>query len=349
MPVYSERELIPFVNELEARLMSANREIEDWSESKGSILNSISKVGSNTTRSTTALVKADEALAEIGTATFDIVASRGQRLKKLIDNLKEEMVEIAKDTEGRSSSDPRINKEIDNAVSEVDGIIKDGLKLDYRLQKITDIALEGKDISDKDLIIPYVYELQEVTSREIQIPLLEGAAFVSGEVTVLDQNKNPILHPAGEIIHGTITKEGIVSLNYLPLEVIKLYFPVEMALKDVPHDIMFYMIDTLVQKNSQNMQDLLTFQKEQQDILSDIQAMQGQDWTVDFSIMQNHKEIIQEQITPKGLYIEIIDGKAHAFFSYNDHKNLSHFELEKWDEEQKKYVPFDGDRGIIPK
>ncbi|MBR2245610.1 hypothetical protein [Oceanobacillus profundus] len=351
MPVYSTRELIPFVNGLEEMLINVEKELNTWSTSKGAIINSIPKITQNTNLSTTALIKADEALSEIGSATFEIIANRGVRLKTLIDELRSEMIEIAKNTEGVGSAytDPRIKAEIDNAVSSVDGIISDGLKLDYRLQKITKTAMEGKSIAEKDMIIPTSHKEEQMTSKETQAPYFDGVRFVEGEVTVLDEYKRPILHPVGEIIHGTIDESGKIALNYMPLQPVVLYYPIEVDFKDVPKDMVFFLMDTLVAKNSEYMQQILIFSEQQQNVLREIQAMKGKDWTVDFSIMKNHQDIIKESITPKGLQIEMVDGQANLTFSYNDHPNISHFEVERWSEEENKFVPYDGGQGVIQK
>lgn len=352
MPIYNSRDLIPFVNKLEEDLIRYQEELETWSQSRGNIMNSIGNIPSLTNIATSALVKADEALSELGTATFGIIAGRGMRLKTLLDNLKEEMIEIAKNVDGNGSGkgyDPRINAEINNAVSEVDGIIEDGLKLDYRLRQITKQAAKGEELSLKDFIIPTIVEITEPTVKEFQLEPIEGAEFVEGEVTVLNENKEPVMHPVGEIVHGTISEEGVVNLNYLPLESVKLYFPVRMALKDVPEEVLYYLMDSFNRKGEQYLADILELKDNQQKILSDIQAMKGNNWTVDFSIMKNHQAIVEEAITPKGLHTEIIDGMAHLTFSHNDHPYLSHFEIERWDEKENKFIPYDEEQGVVHK
>lgn len=351
MPVYNSRDLIPFVNELERQLLEMQEELATWSQSKGQILSSIRHIPNNTNLATSALVKADEALTELLTATYQVVANRGQRLKTLIDNLKEEMLYIAEniDVKGESGYDERIYAEINNAVSEVDGIIEDGLKLDYRLRQITEQATKGGELSSKEFILPIVHELHEPITVEFQIDPIEGAEFLEGEVTVLDMNGEPVIHPSGQLIHGVITENGVVTLNALPTQPVKLYFPVRMALRNVPEEIALYIMDSFNQKSSHFMRDILELKETQQKLLTDIRAMKGENWTVDFSIMKNHRDLVEEAITPKGLHTEIIDGMAHLTFSYNDHPYLSHFEIEKWDEEQKKFVPYDGNQGIVQK
>jgi uncharacterized protein YueI/gas vesicle protein len=352
MPVYNTRDLIPFVNELEARINGMNVEVDEWRREKGRILTSLDTINSNKVRSTTALVKADEALTELNTATFDIVAQRGQRLKTLIENLKKQMFEIAQTAGGGKAVgyDERINAEIDNAVSSVEAEVEDGLKLDYRLRKIQEIAMEGKTLSEKDLYLPYVYELDhDLDQTTITLPTLEGIQFLQGDVTVLRMNGDIITDGEGNIISGTINEQGVVTLTAAPKEEVKLYFPVQMELKEIPKDFLLIFMQMVVQKNSEYMRQIAKFQNTLSDIVKDIQAMKGENWTVDFSIMRNHQDIIKESITPKGLQVEVKNGMVHASFSYNDHPYLSHFVLEKWNEDTQQWEPFDGAHGIVYK
>ena len=352
MPVYNTRELIPFVNELEARINGMNVEVDEWRKEKGRILTSLDTINSNRVRSTTALVKADEALTELNTATFDIVAQRGQRLKTLIENLKKQMFDIAQEAgSGKAVGyDERINAEIDNAVSSVEAEVEDGLKLDYRLRKIQEIAMEGKTLSEKDLYLPYVYELDhDLDQTTISLPPLGGIEFLQGEVAVLRMNGDIITDEEGNIISGTIDEKGVVTLTAAPKEEVKLYFPVQMELKEIPKDFLLIFMQMMVQKNSEYMRQIAKFQNTLADIIKDIQAMKGENWTIDFSIMRNHQDIIKESITPKGLQIEVKNGMVHASFSYNDHPYLSHFVLEKWNEDTQQWEPFDGAHGIVYK
>jgi F0F1-type ATP synthase membrane subunit b/b' len=351
MPVYNTRDLIPFVNELESRINGMNVEVDEWRREKGRILTSLDTINSNKTRATTALVKADEALTELNTATYDIVAQRGQRLKKLIESLKQQMFIIAQEAGGgKAGYDERINAEIDNAVSSVDAMVEDGLKLDYRLRKIQELAMEGKTLSEKELFLPYVYEInQNLDQTNFTVPDIDGIQFVNGDVTVLTIDADIILDGAGSLITGVIDETGNIVLSAPPKQPIKCYFPVQMDLKDIPSDFLLIFMQMVVQKNSHYMQQIAKFQNTLNDILRDIQAMKGENWTVDFSIMRNHQDIIKESITPKGLQVEVKNGMAHATFSYNDHPHLSHFILEKWNEQTQQWEPFDGQYGIIYK
>lgn len=350
MPVYSQKDLIPFVNDLEAKLNLMNSDVTEWRKRKGELYTGLSDIATNKYRSLNAMVKADEALAELSTATFEIVATKGKKLKTLLDSLKDQMYEIAKEGGGGGTGfDPRINAEIDNAVSSVDAVIEDGLKLDYRLRTIYDTAAAGKSLSEKELFMPYFIEVEHMESNIADVPVDEGIEFVNGDVTVLDINGDVILDNNAQIVTGTINTRGHIVLSYPPFKTAKLFFPVRMAMKDIPEDFLYLFVNTLIQKNSKAMQDIVTFQRTLQGVITDITAMKGKNWTADFSIMKNHMDIVKETITPKGLQVEIKEGMAHATFSYNDHPYLSHFILEKLDEESGEWVAHDGDAGIIPK
>ena len=95
MPVYNSRDLIPFVNNLEVRIDGMVESIESWDASKGKIMTSMRDIEGNKSRSSLAMAKADEALQEISSATYDATVGRGSRLKEIIDNLKDEMIEVA--------------------------------------------------------------------------------------------------------------------------------------------------------------------------------------------------------------------------------------------------------------
>jgi hypothetical protein len=352
MPIYNTRDLIPFVNELEARIDGMFVEVDEWRREKGRLLTSLDTISSNRTRSTTALVKADEALAELNSATFEIVAQRGQRLKTLIDQLKAQMFSIAEEVAGssRAGYDERINAEIDNAISSVEAEIEDGLKLDYRLQMIQQIAVEGQALNDKELYMPYVYEwTTNLDQTQIVVPETDGVVFVQGDVTVLTFDGNIVQDEEGNLITGTIDEQGKVTVTASPKQKVKLYFPVQMAFKDVPKDFLLMFMQMMIQKNSEYMKQIAKFQTTLNGLLKDIQAMKGENWTIDFSIMKNHQDIIKESITPKGLQVEVKNGMVHATFSYNDHPYLSHFILERWNEDTKQWEPFDGQNGIIYK
>jgi hypothetical protein len=279
------------------------------------------------------MVKAEDALAEINNATFGVLAAKGQKLSKLIDGIKGSVIDsISKSgIAGGGAGDANVNQEVYNAIASVDFEIEDGLKLDYRIRQIQEKA----QVSDKDFIMPFKYEtVSSLTSNSITITPEDGTEFVAGDVTVLDSTgERGILGSNNALILGRIDDKGVITLDEAPNQPVKLYYPVRLKFKDVPEDFVYTLIQTMVSKTSPLMEMILKFEILLSSISNDIQAMKGQDWTADFSIMRNQQDIVKESITPKGLMLQVQDGMVHATFSYSDHPYLDHFELEKWNEE----------------
>lgn len=352
MPIYSTRDLIPFVNQLEAKIIDMNSSVDQWDAEKYKLINASKKVDNNYKTAIGALVRADEALAEIGTATFKSTARRGKRLEDTLNELRNEMFEIAAQVEGTGGGGELTGgmfyEELNNAISSVDPTINDGIKLDYRLRDLQDQAAKGIQLSNKELIVAYKHEVDTVV-KPFTLPPEEGIIYVGGDVTVLNQEGNPMLDAGGKIITGTIDPTGLITVTADVLEPSTLYFPVQMKLKDIPDDFLYLFMEQMVKKNSRIMETVLGVEEKINAILKDIEYMKGVDWTPDFSIMKNHQELVKEGITPKGLQVEVKDGMAHATFSYNDHPYLSHFVMERWDEETKTWIPYDGVNGIIQK
>lgn len=349
MPITDTRNIIPFVNNLEARIVSFENDLRSWNENKSEIISIVPRVSQNRSQAISAIVKAEEALAELNTATFGVVASKGQRLKKLLDDLKQSVYEIAQNATPSSFSD-RYAQEIDHAVSEVDSMVQDGLKLDYRLRQIQEKAQVGVDQSNKEIVVPYKHEIaSNLNSISVQVPEQEGVQFIEGDVTVLNESGDKgILDANGNLITGRINSEGYIVLSAIPRQPVNLYFPVKMQQKNVPEDVLYFLLNTVVQKTSPLMEQLMRFEQTLTDIISDIANMKGINWTVDHSIMSNHQNIVKEAITPKGLDLEVRDGMIYVRFSYNDHPYLSHFVLERLDSNN-KWQPYDGEQGIINK
>jgi hypothetical protein len=352
MPIYNTRDLLPFVNQLEVSILAMNDSISQWDSNKNKLISSIAKTDSTYVTAMSALVRADEAMAEIGTATFKSTAQRGKRLEDTLNNLRAEMYEIAEMVGGNggggSLTEGMFFDELNNAIASVDVTIEDGLKLDYRLRELQDMALTGGDLASKNVHMPYKFEVSE-PAMQMVIPEDSEIIFVEGEVTVLNAEGDPFLDEHLKIITGTIDGFGNVTLSALPPEPHIMYFPVKMNLKDIPEDFLYLFLQQIIQKNSRVMEVVLGFEKQLGLILDDIQLMKGTQWTPDYSIMRNHQDVVKEGITPKGLNVQVIDGMAHLTFSHNDHPHLSHFVVEKWDEETKRFVPYDGINGIVQK
>ena len=354
MPISSSKEIIPFVNELERRIDQMEPMLETWEEEKDRILSKVNLVDGINNRTYTAVNKAEEALGEISSATYGVIANKNQKLKKVIDGLKESIENIALNGGsgggGEGAYDPRINAEIDNAVSQVEEMVSDGLKLDYRLREILACAEVGQSMALKQLIMPMKLSFDAAQNGLVfSAPKQEGVHFITGDVTVLDKDMMPLVDANKKLIRGKINEDGLITITENPNKAMTFFYPVKLAFKDTPEELMYMILDMVVAKNSLYMEKMVLIETAISQLQSDIVMMKGANWTVDFSIMKNHQDIVKESITPKGLSVEVIDGKVHATFSYNDHEFLSHHVLEKWDEETKQFIPYDGKSGIIEK
>jgi hypothetical protein len=352
VPISNTKDVIPFVNQLETKLIEVEAGLTTWAQNRSQILDAIPQVERNRVSAISAIVKAEDALAEINTATYGVVAAKGQRLKKLLDDLKKQVVEIAQNAGGGGGSVPKFfSDEINNAISQVDSVVPDGLKLDYRLRKIQEMSSSGGAIGDKEIIMPFKHEVTEdLTTTTVQVPEEDGVEFVVGEVTVMESDGvRGILDEAGNMITGAINASGNIVLSSIPNKPVLLYFPVRLKFKDVPDNFLMLLVETVISKSSPLMELILKLEKMMNDLADDIFSMKGSNWTADFSIMRNHQDLVKESITPKGLTISVQSGLVHATWAYNDHPSLSHFIVEKWDKDTNGWVAYDGEAGVVGK
>lgn len=355
MPITNSRDLIPMVNKLEEKIEEMNLSLGDWEREKYKILNLSSKFDATSNNAMTALIRADEALTEISTACFSSTANRGKRLEDTLVQLKNEVYKIASSVggNGNGTGGGELTKgvlfdELNNAIASVDVNIEDGLKLDYRLRQLQEMALANVEKINKELYIPYKHNV-DVEEESFSIIKANGVVFIDGDVSVLTSDGMPARDEYNRFVKGSITEKGVVTLSTISQKGWVLYFPVRMQFKDIPEDFLYIFLQQMVQKNSKITQILFDLEEVVQSVQEDMKSMKGASWTADFSIMRNHQDVVKEGITPKGLQVQVQDGMANVSFSYADHPHLSHFILEKWDESKKDYVPFDGKQGIVSK
>ena len=358
MPIssVSSSVLLPFVNNLEKQTQELAVLIEDWSKNRTKVLTLPNEMVSVNYRITTALAQASNAMSEIGNATVGVNATTPNKLRTLIDGLRKEMVTIAENTEGLGGSggsgayDERINAEIDNALASVDETIPEGLKLDYRLRQLQEMAMGGGGGGSlKDIVFPYCTDtIVPVYESAYALPITEEIIYLDGDVTVLDEALRPI-YVQGVMISGRIDTHGVIQFNQPPRERVNLYYPVEMQFADTPKDFLMVFLDLVLTKNSALYKSIAAINEEMGDISEVLRSMQGKDWTSEFSIMRNHQELIREAITPRGLNISVDAEKVHMTFSYSDHEHLSHFIGEVYNEDTGEWEPYNGTDGIISK
>lgn len=357
MPIYTSKDLIPFVNQLETKLGEVQESLVSWSSNQFKVINTVNRVDGIYANALQALVKADEALSEIGTATFTSTAARGKRLEDTLKKLKKDIFTSIENGDivgiggggGGELTEGMFYDELNNAIADIDPTIEDGLKLDYRLRKIQEMASKGSKLSEQDIWLPHKLEAGTLTDTNVLGELHEGERFVSGEVTILTADLMPATSDLNEFIEGTIDDKGNIVLNHIPSGDVFLYYPVEIDFNRIPKDFVFLFFDMLLDKSSPLMKTLVSVEKELKQVQDDLVYMKGERWTPDFSIMRNHQDLIKEAIAPKGVYVNVKDGKSTLSFSFSDHPMLSHFVAEVWNEDEKRYVPANEDGGKISK
>lgn len=356
MPIYSSKDLIQFVNNLEQQVLAAEKSVASWDKNKNTITSAVGRIDGINANTIQALVKADEALSEIGGATFTSTAIRGKRLDDVIKKMKADLLRIIAEGTGGGAgggggalTEGVFFDELNNAIADVDSTIQDGLKLDYRIREIYDMSLSGSKLSERDIYLPHKLEVPAMTSVTTQGEVIEGQRFVQGVVTVLDQNQMPVLDLNGELIVGFIDETGFITLTEVPHESVILYYPVEIDMKDIPKDFVYLFFNMLLDKTSPIMKTIVTIDETLNQIQEDLTYMKGVRWTPDFSIMRNHEEIVKEIVTPKGVHVRVENGQSVMSFSYTDNDAISHFVAEYFDEVENKWIPVNDDDGVISK
>ncbi len=355
MPIYNTKNIVDFVNNLESKLNEVGNITEDWGKNKAKVLTSISKIEGINVNAVQSLVKADEALSELSTATFTSAAARGKRLEDTLNKLKQSIFSAIENGDiigigsgGGELTGGMFYEELNNAIAEVDPTIEDGIKLDYRLRSIQEMAARGEKVGTKDMLLPQKYFLEIPKDIFVDIPEKEDQRFVLGDVTVLGEDLLP-MYQNDEMITGTISEEGRVILSSIPEKPTYLYYPVQMDFLDIPQEFGYLFFDLLLDKHSPIMRSIVKIQDIIDTLSYDLDYMKGEKWTPDFSIMSNHRDFLRETLTPKGINVDVQNGQSVMSFSYEDNEMLSHFVAETWNEMTKTWEPINNNGGVINK
>lgn len=357
MPITNTRDIIPFVNLLEEQVDKLGKDIGSWLAERQKVQGYGNDIANIQFRATGAFTRAEEALSEIGNATSGTLALKGQRLKKLIEDMKNEVRVIAEEAAangggGGAFFDERITKEINNAVASVSALVPEGLKLDARIQEIADLASNGGALGNKELVIPIKRKILHLGDGSIQLDEEPDIRFIEGEVGITTMDGGTVLTRAGKaaIAHVSTATNGrtaVVTLPDIDLGEYNLFIPAEVAMQSWPREALEAVMGATISRTSGTFRKVAEFESELASLVETIQQMQGSKWTADISLMKNRQDIIKESITPKGLNITPMpDGKVSVSFSYTDHEELSHFVLERMDANE-NWVPYDGDQGIV--
>lgn len=356
MPITNSKDIIGFANGLELQIQDLQAAIRSWTNSKDELIDSMSELGNTSTMARQTMIRADNALAEINTAVIASTALQGRRLDDTIKKIKSDIFLAIENGDvigvgggGGEVTSGEIYQEINNAIANVDPMILPGLRLDYRLQEIYNLANAGAIAMEKLIYVPRKFIPGEITGLTVQGEVLSTEKFVAGEVTILDENSLPIIGSTNQLITGTIDETGLITLTETPIVKTIMFYPVEIEFKDVGEDFLFVLLEMMLKKNHPMMQQVMMISTNMNNIIEDIEAMKGANWTVDFSIMRNHLDIMKESITPKGVYLSVEDGKTNVSFSYQDSPLISHFVVEKLDATTGEWMPANENGGIINK
>lgn len=357
MPITNTRDVIPFVNGLEETMEKLQKDIGSWLSERQKIAGYGTDIANINFRSTGAFSRAEEALSEIGNATSGVLALKGQRLQKLIEGLKQEVRVIAEEAAangggGGAFFDERITKEINNAVASVSALVPEGLKLDARIQEVADLATNGGQLGNKEIVIPVKRAILHLGDDEVTLDADPDIKYLDGEVGITTIDAGTVLTKAGKAAVAQVKaiengRKAVVTLPDIDLGQYHLFVPAEVAMHAWPREALEAVMGATISRTSGTFRKVAEFEAELAALVETVQSMQGVKWTADVTLMKNRQDIIKESITPKGLQIEAgPDGKVNVSFSYADHENLSHFVLEKMGPDE-SWVPYDGDQGIV--
>jgi hypothetical protein len=177
-------------------------------------------------------------------------------------------------------------------------------------------------LKEKKLVIPQIFTTSNiVSSNQLQIPIDPLDEVVPGEVDVVDQSTGQVVMSNGVQVTGTVNSGGMVSFSSSPNTDIRIVYGVKVSLSELPEDFLkrhFYTND-----DERNMITVI-------DELNELET-----------------EIIRENIKPTGMYTKTTPDGTSIVFSYAEDPNISHFILERYDETNGAWVPYDGGSGII--
>lgn len=276
-------------------------------------------------------------------------ASVGRRLRYVLDQLKAELIVMIEDMANTSRPVDLgpLGEEINKAIALVDANVPDGIKLDFRLQQNEKNIRALLSHEDQTIWIPYATTVEQPTSLTIQAIKPEHAVFLQADVTVVTDDKKPAKTDEMQKIKGTMNGSGLITLNYLPVKKVHLWYPIEVQRKYVQDKDLWNILEVIQmgsggEINNDEIEEFMAYVREQ------LEIMKGIDYNSEQNIADAYQLIEKTRLAPKSLQItQLPNDQLAVQFSYEDHPLLSHFVLEKWDEETKTWLPYDGDEGIV--
>ncbi len=223
-----------------------------------------------------------------------------------------------------------VAQEIINAIAGVNA--PDGFKLDKRFDDIYSGVLDADTrldnivfVTEKELLIPRKILTSAVAKTEYQLPVPAYGHYVAGPVGVFDLSGKRTLKINNKVVTATISTGGKVVFDQIPYQQVTLVYILAVKLKDLPQDFLTTTIDIL-QSNTATLSDVLDLQDR---------------------MTKSEANLQLERITPRGLYTQAIGSTVYVTWSYEDSPDISHFVLERYNEDTGEWIPFDGLYGIV--
>lgn len=199
-------------------------------------------------------------------------------------------------------------------------------KMNTATAKIETLESVTGYITDREVLIPRTMVTPVITSNTYELPVLEKGSYVSGLVTVLkDDGSGPV------VINNTVLTASIVDSHVefaiVPNCPVMLKYTIRVKLTDIPEDFLLSLLE------SNGASAAVT-----SDILNIYQQLNALD-----------ADLLDEQLTPKALYVQAQGSTVFVSWAYQDVPELSHFILEKWNPTTNTWQPYDGQQGVVTK
>lgn len=179
-----------------------------------------------------------------------------------------------------------------------------------------------KVLEDKRLLIA-IRETTEssVISRNYQLKY-SGGVIDPSYITVLNEDgSEPAFTAAGEPITATLDEYGLVTLSHVPNQRVTFIFGAEVSFSDLPVNAFQQHFVTELERKAQLI----------------------------LKVDRIDKDLEIQEITPSALSATAIGDQVYLSWAYKDTPKLSHFIVEVFDPGTGRWVPYDGQSGVVPK
>lgn len=229
-----------------------------------------------------------------------------QELQEQIDQLKEDREVLDHRIDEIVEQVGSITDQIQDIVGDVSGDVIDRVQV----------------LEDKRLIIA----IRETTTAPVTGVTYQarykGGKIQPGYLTVLNADgSKPAFTPDGTPVHGSISENGVITLNHPPNAPVTFVFSAEVSFLEMPRDAFQQHFVTELERKTQ--------------LILDVDRID--------------RELEIQEITPSALSATSIGDNVYLTFAYKDSPKLSHFIIEVHDPVTGQWVPYDGASGVVTK